>query len=149
MVELAQTSTRGEGPGNEHTDLIIERRGEGKSSVTVKWNISSFSNKQKVLYSKYFEVGGYDCRLLVYPSGEKSVLSIFRAENHASMLQISNQHNNQPTRRCNSFTPIPVIISATHPSCWDDCHSLEFSLKPWYFFFPFSPQAMPKRCQAT
>lgn len=79
MVELAvaQNSTRGEAPGNnEHAEneLIIERHGEGShSSVTAKWNIPSFartnSSKAKVLYSKYFTVGGYDCRLLVYPSG--------------------------------------------------------------------------------
>lgn len=75
MVELgpAQEITRDDGPGNNAVtdDLIIERHGVGTHSVTCKWNIVGFggSNKQKVLYSKYFEVGGYDCRLLVYPSG--------------------------------------------------------------------------------
>lgn len=65
---------RGEGPGNgEHGDssLVIERTGPGGHSVRALWNIAGFgsSNKQKMLYSKYFEVGGYDCRLLVYPTG--------------------------------------------------------------------------------
>ena len=72
MVELSQAlvASRGEGPGNAISDeLIIERHGQGTHSGTCKWNIAGFSNKQKVLYSKYFEVGGYDCRLLVYPSG--------------------------------------------------------------------------------
>lgn len=76
MVELAQAqvAVRGEAPGNaepgQDTEIILERR--GNHSVTCKWNIAGFGNsssKQKVLYSKYFEVGGYDCRLLVYPSG--------------------------------------------------------------------------------
>ncbi len=75
MVELAaaQTTIRADSPGNSaaQDDLIIERHGAGTHSVTCKWNIVGFggSNKQKVLYSKYFEVGGYDCRLLVYPCG--------------------------------------------------------------------------------
>ena len=73
----AHASTRAEGPGNHEAgdnELILERHGQGTHSVTCKWNIAGFgssSNKQKVLYSKYFEVGGYDCRLLVYPAGER------------------------------------------------------------------------------
>jgi len=82
MVELlqAQNSTREQAPGNYETSenaLIIERHGQGTHSVTCKWNISGFGNgssKQKVLYSKYFEVGGYDCRLLVYPAGAQGAI---------------------------------------------------------------------------
>jgi hypothetical protein len=72
MVELtpAQAVTRGEPPGNAQTNEEIILTREGKNGkVTAKWSIAGFGNKQKVLYSKYFEVGGYDCRLLVYPSG--------------------------------------------------------------------------------
>ena len=75
MVELqpAQPSYPPEGPGNTEfgEDFVVKRRGKGSHSVSCTWNIADFggNNKQKVLYSKYFEVGGYDCRLLVYPSG--------------------------------------------------------------------------------
>ena len=52
------------------SSLVVERRGGGTHSVSCKWNICGFSTtKQKTLWSKYFEVGGYDCRLLVYPTG--------------------------------------------------------------------------------
>ena len=81
MVELqpAQPSNPPEGPGNIEIgeDFVVKRRGKGSHSVTCTWNIAGFggSNKQKVLYSKYFEVAGYDCRLLVYPSGTASKFS--------------------------------------------------------------------------
>lgn len=53
----------------------MERRGGGTHSVSCKWNICGFSTtKQKTLWSKYFEVGGYDCRLLVYPTGDSQAL---------------------------------------------------------------------------
>jgi hypothetical protein len=70
MNGSAAPASRGDGPGCEPVDeLVVERNG---GRVTAKWNIAGFAaqNKaSKVIYSKYFEVGGYDCRLLVYPSG--------------------------------------------------------------------------------
>jgi hypothetical protein len=77
-MELGQALPgRGDGPGNgelQEGGLVIERTGPGGHSVRALWNIAGFgsSNKQKMLYSKYFEVGGYDCRLLVYPTGRHS-----------------------------------------------------------------------------
>lgn len=74
MVELALATpnTRQDGPGEVlvESNLIVEKR--GNHSAFCKWNISSFAHaKQKTLWSKYFEVGGYDCRLLVYPTGRR------------------------------------------------------------------------------
>ena len=75
MVELALAtpSNRPDGPGVEPagdatSTLVVEKR--GNHSAFCKWNIGNFAQaKQKTLWSKYFECGGYDCRLLVYPTG--------------------------------------------------------------------------------
>lgn len=74
MVEIAQASSSGRGdPIGEEADngVVVERR--EKFSAVCKWQIKEFSKmKQRTtrcLYSKYFEVGGFDCRLLVYPAG--------------------------------------------------------------------------------
>ncbi|XP_052209829.1 uncharacterized protein LOC127813105 [Diospyros lotus] len=53
--------------------VAVERRGE--FAAVCKWSISNFPKaKARALWSKYFEVGGYDCRLLVYPKGDSQAL---------------------------------------------------------------------------
>ncbi|KAL4579350.1 hypothetical protein LXL04_015492 [Taraxacum kok-saghyz] len=53
--------------------VTIERRGE--FAAVCKWTIFNFPRvKTRALWSKYFEVGGYDCRLLVYPKGDSQAL---------------------------------------------------------------------------
>ncbi|KAL9400364.1 hypothetical protein Peur_009325 [Populus x canadensis] len=53
--------------------VTIDRRGE--YSATCKWTVQSFPRvKARALWSKYFEVGGYDCRLLIYPKGDSQAL---------------------------------------------------------------------------
>lgn len=53
--------------------VTIERRGE--FAAVCKWTIFNFPRvKTRILWSKYFEVGGYDCRLLVYPKGDSQAL---------------------------------------------------------------------------
>lgn len=76
MVEFAPASSTGRGdPSGEEADggISVERR--EKYSAVCKWLIPAFSKlKQRTtrcLWSKYFEVGGYDCRLLVYPAGRE------------------------------------------------------------------------------
>ena len=76
MVEIqpaATITTRPDASGEDcDNGVTIERR--EKYSAVCKWRIEQFSTKLKrttrCLYSKYFEVGGFDCRLLVYPAGE-------------------------------------------------------------------------------
>ena len=76
MVEIqpaAPITTRPDASGEDcDNGVTIERR--EKYSAVCKWRIEQFSTKLKrttrCLYSKYFEVGGFDCRLLVYPAGE-------------------------------------------------------------------------------
>lgn len=42
----------------------------GSSAALCRWSIPNFSKlKQRTVWSRFFNVGGYDCRLLVYPSG--------------------------------------------------------------------------------
>lgn len=53
--------------------VVVERRGE--YTAVCKWAIGNFHKiKARALWSKYFEVGGYDCRLLIYPKGDSQAL---------------------------------------------------------------------------
>ena len=53
--------------------VVVERKSE--YAATCKWTIAQFAKvKARALWSKYFEVGGYDCRLLVYPKGDSQAL---------------------------------------------------------------------------
>ncbi|KAK8602582.1 hypothetical protein V6N13_057786 [Hibiscus sabdariffa] len=53
--------------------VTVDRRGE--YSAVCRWTVHNFSRiKARALWSKYFEVGGYDCRLLVYPKGDSQAL---------------------------------------------------------------------------
>ncbi|XP_073138267.1 uncharacterized protein [Henckelia pumila] len=53
--------------------VMVERRGD--YSALCKWTISHFPKlKSRALWSKYFEVGGFDCRLLIYPKGDAQAL---------------------------------------------------------------------------
>ncbi|PSS17762.1 Ubiquitin carboxyl-terminal hydrolase [Actinidia chinensis var. chinensis] len=61
-----------DGAGGQES-VVLERRGD--SAAVCKWTISNFPKvKTRALWSKYFEVGGYDCRLLVYPKGDSQAL---------------------------------------------------------------------------
>ncbi|XP_022893917.1 uncharacterized protein LOC111408383 [Olea europaea var. sylvestris] len=53
--------------------VVVEGRGD--YSAVCKWTIANFPRiKSRALWSKYFEVGGYDCRLLIYPKGDSQAL---------------------------------------------------------------------------
>ncbi len=76
MIEPSQPGTRGDAEGEavEGVELLVTRL--GPKSVAIRWSIpwtfTSNKLKQKTtrcLWSSYFEVGGKDCRLLVYPAG--------------------------------------------------------------------------------
>ncbi|XP_030951361.1 uncharacterized protein LOC115974924 [Quercus lobata] len=63
----------GGGGGGAQEMVVIDRRGE--YSAICKWTVQNFPRiKARALWSKYFEVGGYDCRLLVYPKGDSQAL---------------------------------------------------------------------------
>lgn len=50
-------------------ELIVERPQPGAATITWKFPWIQ-ANQKKCVQSKYVEVGGKDCRLLVYPFGE-------------------------------------------------------------------------------
>ncbi|XP_021769368.1 uncharacterized protein LOC110733609 [Chenopodium quinoa] len=53
--------------------IVVERRGD--FSAICRWTVANFPKiKARALWSKYFEVGGFDCRLLVYPKGDSQAL---------------------------------------------------------------------------
>eukprot|EP00850_Spirogloea_muscicola_P017601 SM000153S01590 [mRNA] locus=s153:33191:42651:- [translate_table: standard] len=53
--------------------VVVERRVE--HAAVCRWTIAQLAKvKARALWSKYFEVGGYDCRLLVYPKGDSQAL---------------------------------------------------------------------------
>ncbi|KAL8130006.1 hypothetical protein V2J09_019161 [Rumex salicifolius] len=53
--------------------IAVERRGD--FSAVCRWTVTNFPKiKARALWSKYFEVGGFDCRLLVYPKGDTQAL---------------------------------------------------------------------------
>ncbi|KAH6792429.1 TRAF-like family protein [Perilla frutescens var. hirtella] len=53
--------------------VVVERRGD--YSALCNWTIANFPKiKSRALWSKYFEVGGFDCRLLIYPKGDSQAL---------------------------------------------------------------------------
>ncbi|XP_028779266.1 uncharacterized protein LOC114735713 [Neltuma alba] len=59
--------------GGAQEMVTVDRRGE--YSAVCRWTVHNFPRiKARALWSKYFEVGGYDCRLLIYPKGDSQAL---------------------------------------------------------------------------
>ncbi|CAI0444276.1 unnamed protein product, partial [Linum tenue] len=72
VEDLAVGSTR-DGSGGAQETVTVDRRGE--YSAICRWTVHNFPRvKARALWSKYFEVGGYDCRLLIYPKGDSQAL---------------------------------------------------------------------------
>ncbi|XP_061340973.1 uncharacterized protein LOC133287392 [Gastrolobium bilobum] len=68
--DLAMGSRDG---GGAQETVVVDRRGE--YSAVCRWTVNNFPRiKARALWSKYFEVGGYDCRLLIYPKGDSQAL---------------------------------------------------------------------------
>lgn len=62
-----------DGSGGAQETVAVDRRGE--HSAVCRWTVHNFPRiRARALWSKYFEVGGYDCRLLVYPKGDSQAL---------------------------------------------------------------------------
>ncbi|WVZ18157.1 hypothetical protein V8G54_005479 [Vigna mungo] len=62
-----------DGGGGAQETVAVDRRGE--YSAVCRWTVHNFPKiKARALWSKYFEVGGYDCRLLIYPKGDSQAL---------------------------------------------------------------------------
>ncbi|KAL8496954.1 hypothetical protein ACS0TY_020584 [Phlomoides rotata] len=73
--------------------VVVERRGD--YSALCKWTIANFPRiKSRALWSKYFEVGGFDCRLLIYPKGDSQALPGYLS----IYLQIMDPRNTASSR---------------------------------------------------
>ncbi|CAI8599607.1 unnamed protein product [Vicia faba] len=59
--------------GSAQEVVVVDRKNE--YSAVCRWTVNNFPKvKARALWSKYFEVGGYDCRLLIYPKGDSQAL---------------------------------------------------------------------------
>lgn len=100
-------------------NLSVERRNEFSARCT--WTIPDVKGKikQKAVWSKYFDVGGYDCRLLLYPGG-----MLFTAALHASVChelcelagkrradRSSHQQTACPTSLARIAAPFSFLVS--------------------------------------
>ncbi|KAM1313310.1 uncharacterized protein LOC126604096 [Malus sylvestris] len=71
--DLSVASTPSRDGGGAQESVTVDRRGE--YSTVCRWTVQNFPRiKARALWSKYFEVGGYDCRLLIYPKGDSQAL---------------------------------------------------------------------------
>ncbi|CAL5057168.1 unnamed protein product [Urochloa decumbens] len=53
--------------------FTVDRRGDAYASC--RWTLPDFPRtRARTFYSRYFEVGGFDCRLLLYPRGDSQAL---------------------------------------------------------------------------
>ncbi|PIA38502.1 hypothetical protein AQUCO_02700003v1, partial [Aquilegia coerulea] len=69
----SREGSSGGGANGGQESVTVERRGD--YSAVCKWTVQNFPKvKARALWSRYFEVGGYDCRLLVYPKGDSQAL---------------------------------------------------------------------------
>ncbi|KAK1292495.1 hypothetical protein QJS10_CPB17g02403 [Acorus calamus] len=60
-------------PSTSQESMAVDRRGPHAASC--RWTVPGFPRiKARALWSRYFDVGGYDCRLLVYPRGDSQAL---------------------------------------------------------------------------
>ncbi|XP_010474458.1 PREDICTED: uncharacterized protein LOC104753989 [Camelina sativa] len=72
-AEDLQVGSSRDGSGGAQEIVAVDRPGE--YTALCRWTVESFPRvKAKALWSKYFDVGGYDCRLLVYPRGDSQAL---------------------------------------------------------------------------
>ncbi|CAN8284245.1 unnamed protein product [Cochlearia groenlandica] len=72
-AEDLQVGSSRDGSGGAEEIVAVDRPGDYKA--VCRWTVENFTRvKAKALWSKYFDVGGYDCRLLVYPRGDSQAL---------------------------------------------------------------------------
>ncbi|CAG9460218.1 unnamed protein product [Pedinophyceae sp. YPF-701] len=72
MSGATELATASDGPSQDG-GLVVERHDQ--YSATCKWTVPRANDsRSRALWSKYFEVGGFDCRLLLYPKGDSQAL---------------------------------------------------------------------------
>ena len=73
-MELATQQVTPTAYGEEADGGVVIKQ-HSEYSASCRWTIQALAKrKQRTLYSRYFSVGGYDWRLLVYPAGDSQAL---------------------------------------------------------------------------
>ncbi|KAJ6834290.1 uncharacterized protein M6B38_335460 [Iris pallida] len=121
------TSAAGGGSDPSSSSVSIERR--SPYSAVCRWTIPGFPRaraRARALWSRYFEVGGFDCRLLIYPKGDSQALPGYSSV----YLQIVDPRgpSSSSSSRWDCFAS--YRLSVLHPS--DDSKSL--SRDSWHRF---------------
>ena len=120
-MELALTATssgRADPEGEEAEGGVIVTQ-HNRDSASCRWTIQQVSKvKQRTLWSKYFQVGGYDWRLLVYPGGDSQALpgyvSLYlQVRATPRMHQRSNHRPNASVKACRAH-----LITPCSRACW-------------------------------
>ncbi|KAI4379757.1 hypothetical protein MLD38_006011 [Melastoma candidum] len=124
--------------------VSIDRRSD--FSTVCRWMVHNFSRiKARAMWSKYFEVGGYDCRLLIYPKGDSQALPGYIS----IYLQIMDPRNASNKWDCFASYRLSIINSSDesksiHRDSWH-----RFSTKKkshgWCDFTPSSTILDPKQ----
>ena len=110
-MELATPTAHGEEA--DGGVVIIQHSND---SASCRWTIQALAKrKQRTLYSRYFSVGGYDWRLLVYPAGDSQALPGYVSlylQARFSMYALRHAYLQHFGPRC----PLPTLLMASHTS---------------------------------
>ena len=115
-LALATPSSRADPQGEEAEGGVIVTH-HNRDSASCRWTIQQVSKvKQRTLWSKYFQVGGYDWRLLVYPAGDSQALpgyvSLYL---QVSVIPCTQPRSLQGSRRSShSSIVVPNVTLASH-----------------------------------
>ena len=128
MLEETSSTPRPDPSGNEE-ELSVLRSSPSSATITWRFNWNQAKQKQKCVQSKYVEVGGKDCRLLVYPfgarlagtltPGHQTCLTCLPAQLDTHWMQHATQH--VLPGRCRAHHGAAVHVSAPRHSvepCW-------------------------------
>ena len=120
MAELDTGVCRSKGGVPVEESFAVAPQADSHSAC-VRWSIPNFSGltskSTRCLWSKYFDVGGYDCRVLVYPAGLALLWQSIKAcqqapvsEDRAQLLHL--QCLQDITEGCTDYTLARPITSA-------------------------------------
>ncbi|KAK1300758.1 hypothetical protein QJS10_CPB13g00339 [Acorus calamus] len=135
-------------PSTSQETMAVDRRSPHAASC--RWTVPGFPRiKARALWSRYFDVGGYDCRLLVYPRGDSQALPGY----FSVYLQVVDPRRGTASSASNRWDCFASYrLSVLHPS--DESKSVHrdswhrFSSKKkshgWCDFTPSSTLLDPK-----
>lgn len=124
--------------------ISVDRRGD--FSAVCRWTVANFSRIKSRALSKYFEVGGFDCRLLVYPRGDSQALPGYISV----YLQIMDPTKSLNSSKWECFTSYRLSLvnliddsKTIHRDSWHRFSSKKKS-HGWCDFTPCSSVVEPK-----